>query len=538
MPFRREEHVRWVRMPSRNFHRDRLIAAVERRGYPSLTSARQNMLDRVKGHFVGGKRISGDSGSAPVFNPATGEEVGRVAFATRSEVDAAVSAAKLAFPAWSKTGLQSRAGLMIELRDAAKRVYGDIVDVIVQELGKTLADARAEVDRSLEVLAQASAVGNWYGSVVTPSVSAGVDAQELRFPIGVVAGVSPFNFPIMVPTLQCAVSIACGNTFVMKPSERVPSACAILADLFKTAGFPDGVFNVVNGDRDVVDRLLSHPDVAGITFVGSSAVAQHVRSVGVANGKRVQAFGSGKNHMIVLPDADLDMAADAAVSAAYGASGQRCMAVSVVVAVGDVGDALVSKISKRIPGIKIGNPKSEDVQLGPVISKESKVRMAEVVQTSVGQGATLVVDGVSGRAEGAGWFVSPTLIDNVRPGMAAHDIEIFGPVLSVVRVRTFDEAMEILANHPLGNGAAIFTRDGGVAKRFVDNVEAGQVGVNIPIPFPAFFHSFGGWKDSAFAESKLFGPGALNFCTRTKTVSVRWPDPATSKIDLGFPSNK
>ena len=496
------------------------------------------MLDRVKGHFVGGKKISGDSRSAPIFNPATGEEVGRVAFATRSEVDAAVSAAKLAFPAWSKTGLQSRSGLMLELRDSAKRVYGDIVDVIVQELGKTVADARAEVDRSLEVLAQASAVGNWFSSIATPSVSAGVDAQELRFPIGVVAGVSPFNFPIMVPIIQSAVSIACGNTFVMKPSERVPSACVILADLFKAAGFPDGVFNVVNGDRDVVDWLLDHPDVAGMTFVGSTAVAQYVRKVGVANGKRVQAFGSGKNHMIVLPDADLDMVADAAVSAAYGAAGQRCMAVSVVVAVGDIGDALVNKIVERIPGIKMGNPKSEDVRLGPVISSASKTRMAEVVQTSVGQGATLVVDGLAAGTEGGGWFVAPTLLDHVQPGMAAHSIEIFGPVLSIIRVRTFEEAMKTLASHALGNGAAIFTRDGAATKRFVDDVEAGQVGVNIPIPFPTFFHSFGGWKDSAFAESKLFGPGALNFCTRTKTVSVRWPDPATSKVDLGFPSHK
>jgi len=495
------------------------------------------MLDRVQGHFVGGQRISSDGRSTPIFNPATGKEIGRVAFATRAEVDAAVGAAKSALPAWSKTGLQYRSALMLELRDATKSAYGDIVDVIVQELGKTIADARAEVDRTLDVLAQASSVGNWFGSAVSPSVSAGVDAQELRFPIGVVAGISPFNFPIMVPTIQCALSIACGNTFVMKPSERVPTACAILADLFKASGFPDGVFNVVNGDREVVDRLLEHPDVAGITFVGSTPTAQYIHKVGVANGKRVQAFGGGKNHMIVLPDADLDVAADAAVSAAYGAAGQRCLAISVVVVVGDIGGSLVEKIASRLPSIKMGNPKREGVQLGPVISGESRARMTQIVQTSVEQGATLVVDG-TGRMNEEGWFVSPTLVDNVRPGMAAHTIEIFGPVLSVIRVRTFDEAMQVVAEHPLGNGAAIFTRDGGAAKRFVDEVQAGHVGVNIPIPFPSFFHGSGGWKDSSFGESKLFGPGALTFCTRSKTVTTRWPDITASKIDVGFPSTK
>lgn len=489
-------------------------------------------------HFIAGNAQPSNGSDAPIVNPATGVEVGRVALATRDDVDQAVAAAKSAQAEWALTGLQSRSELMLNLRDAVKGAYDEFVAIIIEELGKTVADARAEVDRTIEVLAQASSVGNWYGSTHSPGVSRGVDAQELRFPIGVVAGISPFNFPIMIPVLQSAMSIVCGNAFVMKPSERVPSATALLAKLYKQAGFPDGVFNVVNGDRVVVERFIEHPDIAGITFVGSTPVARHVRTAGVANGKRVQAFGGGKNHLIILPDADLDMAADAAISAAYGAAGQRCMAVSVVVAVGGVGDELVSRIATRMPGIKMGDPSDAASQLGPVITAESRSNISRILDASADQGARIVVDGRVEEAEGKGWFVAPTLVDHVKPGMDAHSIEIFGPVLSVVRADTYDEAMAILADHPLGNGAAIYTRDGGAAKRFVNEVEAGQVGVNIPIPFPTFFHSFGGWKDSAFTETKLFGPGALPFCTRTKTVSVRWPDPATSKIDLGFPSSK
>jgi malonate-semialdehyde dehydrogenase (acetylating)/methylmalonate-semialdehyde dehydrogenase len=490
-------------------------------------------------HFVAGAPFTLDqSAQASLFSPSTGAAIGEVLLGGTTEVDAAVSAALAAFPGWSRTGLQTRAGLMLELRDRLKDAYDEIVALVVEELGKTIADARAEVDRSLEILAQASSVGNWFGTTASPGVSSGVDTQEMRFPIGVVAGISPFNFPIMIPVLQSAMSIVCGNTFVMKPSERVPSCCARLAQLYKDAGFPDGVFNVVNGDRVVVEAFLEHPDIAGITFVGSTPVARHVRTVGVANGKRVQAFGGGKNHLIILPDADLDMAADAAVSAAYGAAGQRCMAVSVLVAVGDIADALVAKVAERIPGIKIGDPNDAASQLGPVITRESLGRIGHILDKSAGQGARIIVDGRQQQREGRGWFVGPTLIDHVEPGMDAHAIEIFGPVLSVVRAATYDDAMCILADHPLGNGAAIFTRDGGAARRFVDEVEAGQVGVNIPIPFPVFFHSFGGWKDSAFTETKLFGPGAIPFCTRSKTVSVRWPDPSTSKIDLGFPSSK
>lgn len=457
--------------------------------------------------------------------------------ATVEEVDAAVAAAKAALPAWSATGLQTRAEMMLDLREAIKGARGELTAIVTGELGKTVADAGAEVDRGIEALAQAASVGSWYGETMSPGVSRGVDVAEIRYPIGVIVAISPFNFPVMIPLLQCAMAIACGNTVVMKPSERNPSAVLRIAEVFQEAGLPNGVFNVVMGERAVVERLVEHPDVAGISFVGSTPVARHIRATGVANNKRVQAFGSGKNHMVVLPDADVDQAADAAVSAAYGAAGQRCMAISVVVAVGDIAEPLVARIAERVVKLKVGLPTDAATQLGPVITEASRNRIASYLEGAEGEGARLVVDGRGFKPSGGGWFIGPSVIDHVRPGMRVHSEEIFGPVLSIVRVASYAEAAEVIANHPLGNGATIFTRDGGAAKRFIDQTDAGQVGVNVPIPFPVLFHSFGGWKDSAFTETKLFGPGALDFCTRTKTVSIRWPDPATSRIDLGFPSH-
>ncbi len=490
------------------------------------------------GHFIAGSIVGNVEQTSPIFDPATGLQTAHVTIANAAEIDSAVAAAKEAQPAWAATGLQFRADMMLKLRDAIKRGHADLTGILMAELGKTRSDAAAEVDRSIEVLGQAASVGSWYGSTISPGVSRGVDVQEIRYPIGVVAAISPFNFPVMIPILQSAMSIVCGNTVVMKPSDRNPSASLRIAQLFQEAGLPDGVFNVLMGDRKSVDRLLEHPDVAGISFVGSTPVAKYVRTKGVANNKRVQAFGGGKNHMVVLPDADLDMAADAAVSAAFGAAGQRCMAVSVVVAVGSVGDALVEKIAARLPGLKVGSPTLPASQLGPVITADSRARILSYLDKAEGEGARMVVDGRLYQAENTGWYVGPSLVDHVRPGTSLHQDEIFGPVLSVVRVQSYDEAAAVLAGHPLGNGAAIFTRDGGAAKRFIDETEAGQVGVNIPIPFPVFFHSFGGWKDSSFTETKLFGPGALNFCTRSKTVSIRWPDPSSSAIDLGFPSSR
>ena len=488
---------------------------------------------RQVGHVIDGEETMSFR-TSPITDPATGRAAAKVAVATVEDVTAAVQAAVRAGKTWAKTGLQSRAAMMLTLRQALVAGKDEFVDLVISELGKTLADATAEVDRAIEVLGQAASVGTWSGTTFSASVSAGVDAFEVRYPIGVIAAISPFNFPILIPVVQVATAIATGNTVVLKPSDRVPSASTRMAELFIEAGLPKGVLNVVHGGKEVVDLLVEHPDVAGITFVGSTPVARAIRAAGVAKGKRVQAFGGGKNHMVVLPDADLDMAADAAVSASFGAAGQRCMAVSVVVAVGSVGDDLVEKIRSRATALRVGDPRDAANDMGPIISQDSHARVSRYLAGAAGEGATLVLDGRSDTRDN-GWWLNASVIDHVRPGMLVHSDEIFGPVLSVVRTATYDEAITLIAGHPLGNGAAIFTRDGAVARRFVDDVEAGQIGVNVPIPFPVFFHGFGGWKDSAFTETKLFGPGALAFCTRTKTVSARWPDPAASRVDLGFP---
>ncbi len=488
------------------------------------------------GHVIDGESVMSTE-TALIADPSTGAASGRVAVATAADIDTAVASARRAGKAWAATGLQARANWMLTLRQAVLGARAEFVELIIAELGKTVADATAEVDRAIEVLGQAASVGTWSATPFSAAAAAGMDAFEVRFPIGVIAAVSPFNFPILIPVVQVATAIATGNTVVLKPSERVPSASTRLAKLFLEAGLPRGVLNVVHGGREVVEALVDHPDVAGITFVGSTPVARAIRAAGVATGKRVQAFGGGKNHMIVLPDADLDLAADAAVSASFGAAGQRCMAVSVVVAVGEAGDALVGKIGTRAAALKVGDPRDVANDMGPVISEDSLRRVSRYIEGAAGEGATLVVDGRE-RARGEGWWLGASVIDNVRSGMALHSDEIFGPVLSVVRADSYEDAVAIVAGHPLGNGAAIFTRDGALARRFIDDVEAGQVGVNVPIPFPTFFHGFGGWKDSAFTETKLFGPGALAFCTRTKTVSVRWPDPATSTVDLRFPSGR
>jgi malonate-semialdehyde dehydrogenase (acetylating)/methylmalonate-semialdehyde dehydrogenase len=487
------------------------------------------------GHFIAGELLPADDGSE-VFNPSSGKPTAIAAIATSVEVDMAVAAARAAFPAWSVLGLQNRATMMLELRAALQSARNELVDIVVAELGKTLADAGAEVDRAIEVLGQLASIGSWYGSTFSPGVSRGVDAMEVRFPIGVVATISPFNFPVLIPVVQSAMSLACGNTVVHKPSERDPSATLRLAEIFSRAGLPKGAFNVVLGGKSVVDHLVDHPDVAGISFVGSTPVAKALRIAGVSRNKRVQAFGGGKNHMVVLPDADLDLAADAAVSAAYGAAGQRCMAVSVVVAVGAIGDMLVHKISDRLARLRTGNPAEAATEVGPLITAESRDRISAYLANAASEGASVVADGRGVATKEGGWFLGPSLVDHVRPGMALHSDELFGPVLSVVRAASYEEAIAIVAAHPLGNGAAIFSRDGGLTRRFVDEVEAGQIGVNVPIPFPVFFHNFAGWKDSAFTETKLFGPGALAFHTRTKTVSVRWPDTTPTKVDLTFPT--
>jgi malonate-semialdehyde dehydrogenase (acetylating)/methylmalonate-semialdehyde dehydrogenase len=506
-----------------------VVAALGKR-----TAHEEVELMRPISHFINGANVPG-TGRTPVYNPSRGVQTGVAAIATDEEVQAAIDSACGAFSGWSATGLQQRAAMMLDLRQALLNARAELVDLVVGELGKTVTDATAEVDRAIEMVGQTASIGSWYGATFSAKVSRGVDAFEVRYPIGVVAAVSPFNFPVLIPTVQAAMAIACGNTVVHKPSDRDPSATVRIAELFAGAGLPAGVFNVVLGGKEVVDRLVAHPKVAGITFVGSTPVARAIRSVGVTHNKRVQTFGGGKNHMVVLPDADLDAAADAAVSAAYGAAGQRCMAVSVLVAVGGIGEELVGKIASRIRRLRTGRSDDPTSDVGPVISAESRDRIARYLRTAEAEGGMLVTGGQLLSDVEGGWYVGPALIDHVRPGMAVHTDEIFGPVLSVVRAESYDEAAAIIAGHPLGNGAAIFTRDGSLARRFIDETEAGQIGVNVPIPFPVFFHNFGGWKDSAFTETKLFGPGAIAFHTRTKTVSSRWPDPASSKIDLGFP---
>lgn len=483
-------------------------------------------------HLINGQAVSGFSDKSGLFNPSTAERIGTVLHGGVAEVDAAIAAAKEAQKSWSKTGLAYRSELVLDIRAALKRNAAALVDICITEAGKTRADASAEVAKAIEFVAYAAGISSQYATRFTQNVSGGVDVYDMRYPIGVVCGVSPFNFPVLIPVNQSIMAIVTGNTMVMKPSEKVPTAFRKIADIFAEAGLPKGVVNVVNGGRTVVERMVEHPDVAGLTFVGSTAVAKYLRIAGVTHNKRVQAFGSGKNHMIVMPDADLNMAADAAVSAAFGAAGQRCMAVSVLVAVGNIADDLVDKIQQRIPAIKVGSAMNDGTELGPVISVESQQRINSFVDEAESHGATLVVDGRADSSEG--WNVGACLVDQVKPGMPIYDNEIFGPVLSVVRVASYEEAMDVADSHPLGNGAVIFTRDGGVARQYVDRVEAGMVGINVPIPVPAWTHPFGGWKGSSFTETKLTGPDALAFYTKVKAVTSRWPDPANSKVDLGF----
>jgi malonate-semialdehyde dehydrogenase (acetylating)/methylmalonate-semialdehyde dehydrogenase len=370
------------------------------------------------------------------------------------------------------------------------------------------------------------------------SVSTGVDVYSIRQPLGVVAGITPFNFPAMVPMWMFANAIATGNSFILKPSEKDPSTSLYLAELLAKAGVPAGVFNVVQGDKVAVDRILEHPDIAAVSFVGSTPIAKYIYTTGTANGKRVQALGGAKNHMVVLPDADIEMAADAAVSAAYGSAGERCMAISVVVAVGDVGDPLVAAIAKRLPAIKVGPGTDPSNEMGPVITAEHRDKVAGYLEGAPGEGATVVVDGRTADLPADGFFIGVSLIDNLTSDMKVYQEEIFGPVLGVIRVATFDEAVTLINEHQYGNGTAIFTRDGGAARQFQFEINVGMVGINVPIPVPVAYYSFGGWKSSIFGDSNMYGPAGVDFYTRTKTVTSRWPDPATSSIDLGFPETR
>jgi malonate-semialdehyde dehydrogenase (acetylating)/methylmalonate-semialdehyde dehydrogenase len=490
-------------------------------------------------HWIGGQPYEGQSGrSGRVFNPATGQQTGEVDFATVDEVDRAVRAAKQAFPAWRALSLSKRTELFFTIRELFHENREEIAKLLTAEHGKVLSDALGEVARGLEVIEFCCGLPDLLKGGFTEQASSGIDVYSIRQPLGVVAGITPFNFPAMVPMWMWAPALACGNTFVLKPSEKDPSASVFTAHLLKEAGLPDGVFNVVHGDKVAVDAVLEHPEITAVSFVGSTPIAKYVYETATKHGKRCQALGGAKNHMIVLPDADIDMAADAAVSAAYGSAGERCMAVSVVVAVGDVADPLIGAIQQRLPKVKVGNGFEPENEMGPLITREHRDKVASYLDTAAEQGATVVADGRELEVEGDGFFLGVSLIDEVTPEMDAYRDEIFGPVLSVVRAGTYDEAVKLVNENPYGNGTAIFTRDGGVARQFQFDAQAGMVGVNVPIPVPVAYYSFGGWKASLFGDRHIYGPEGVDFYTRGKVVTSRWPDPATSKVELGFPQTR
>jgi len=490
-------------------------------------------------HWIEGAVVPGTSGrTGPVFNPATGRQTGEVDFASNEEIDAAVASAKAAFPAWRALSLAKRAELMFAIRETLNQHRDEIARHLTAEHGKVQSDALGEVARGIEVIEYACGIPTLLKGEFSEQASTGVDVYSIRQPLGVVAGITPFNFPAMVPMWMWAPALACGNCFVLKPSEKDPSASLYIASLLKEAGLPDGVFTVVNGDRVAVERLLEHPDIAAVSFVGSTPIARTIYDAATKSGKRVQALGGAKNHMVVLPDADIEMAADAAISAAYGSAGERCMAVSVVVAVGDVADPLVGAIKDRIPAVKIGPGDQAGSEMGPLITREHRDKVASYIDKGRDQGAKVVADGRELEVDGDGFFVGVSLLDDVTTEMDCYRDEIFGPVLSVVRVESYDEAVRLVNDNPYGNGTAIFTRDGGVARQFQFEANAGMVGINVPIPVPVAYYSFGGWKASLFGDSHAYGPESIHFYTRGKVVTSRWPDPATSTIDLGFPQTR
>jgi len=472
-----------------------------------------------------------------VYNPATGEQAASVDLASVGDVDAAVAAAKAAFPAWRATGLGRRAEVMFHMRELVDANRKEIASLLTAEHGKVLSDALGEVARGLENIEFACGVPNLMKGGYSEQAATGVAVYSIRQPLGVVAGITPFNFPAMVPMWMFANALACGNTFVLKPSEKDPSASMYMAELLASAGLPPGCFNVIQGDKLAVDRILDHPDIEAVSFVGSTPIAKYIYERGTANGKRVQALGGAKNHMLVLPDADLNMAADAAVSAGYGSAGERCMAVSVLLAAETIADELVAKIAERIPSIKVGPGNEPDNEMGPLITLEHRDKVRGYVDGAAEHGATVVVDGRDDVPTG-GFFLKPTLLDDVKPGTPAYDDEIFGPVLSVVRVHGYDDGIQLINSNQYGNGVAIFTRDGGAARQFQFDVNVGMVGVNVPVPVPVSYYSFGGWKSSLFGDTHMYGPEGINFYTRGKVVTSRWPDPGTSTIDLGFPQNR
>ncbi len=494
------------------------------------------------GHWVNGHVVAGRSGRfGDVYNPATGQVAARVALADAREVGGAVEAAATAFPAWAATPPLKRARVLFRFKQLLDEHAKELAEIVTAEHGKVLADALGSVTRGIEVVEFACGIPQLLKGEFSESVGTGVDSYSLRQPLGVCAGITPFNFPAMVPMWMFPIAIACGNTFVLKPSEKDPSCSMRLAELFAEAGLPAGVFNVVHGDRATVEALITHPRVAAVSFVGSTPVAESIYRTASNLGKRVQALGGAKNHAVVMPDADLEMAVDALMGAAYGSAGERCMAVSVAVAVGDaIGDALVGKLRERISRLEVRPGKDPKAEMGPLVTREHLARVTGYVEQGVREGASLVVDGRGIRVPGGGegFFLGACLFDHVTPAMKIHQEEIFGPVLAVVRVPDFERALQIVNEHAYGNGTAIFTRDGDTAREFVSRVQAGMVGVNVPIPVPMAFHSFGGWKRSLFGDHHVHGTEGVHFYTRLKTVTSRWPTGIRSGAEFVMPTMK
>jgi malonate-semialdehyde dehydrogenase (acetylating) / methylmalonate-semialdehyde dehydrogenase len=498
-------------------------------------------MRRITHWIDGAKSESTTERWGKVFNPATGQVQAEIPFATDAEIEQTIAVARRAAASWGSASLSARTEVMFSFRHLVHARRDEIASIITAEHGKVHADALGEISRGLENIEFACGLGSHLKGGFSSQVSNGVDVSSIRQPVGVVAGITPFNFPVMVPLWMTANALACGNAMILKPSEKDPSAALLLAELLADAGLPAGVFNVLQGDGGTVGALLEHPGIDAVSFVGSTPIATSIYSRATAAGKRAQALGGAKNHMVVLPDADLDVAADAAVSAAYGSAGERCMAVSVVVAVGEIADPLVAAIAERMAKLVIGPGDDPASEMGPLITAEHRDKVASYVAGASAEGATVVVDGRDHTFTGdaaEGFFIGTSLIDNVAPGMKVYDEEIFGPVLSVARCDTYAEAIELVNANQYGNGVAIFTRDGGAARQFTFDVTCGMVGVNVPIPVPVATYSFGGWKDSLFGDAHMYGPAGIDFYTRAKVVTTRWPDPATSEVDLGFPKTR
>ncbi len=496
-------------------------------------------VQTVIGHFINNQLVSSHSQrTSDVYNPATGQVIAKVGLATPLEVDQAVAAAKAAFPAWSALPALRRARIMFKFKELLNVHHERLAALITQEHGKVLSDAMGEVTRGLEVAEYATGIPQLLKGEYTEQISRGIDAWTMRQALGVCAGITPFNFPVMVPMWMFPMAIACGNTFVLKPSERDPSACLLLAELLREAGLPEGVFNVVQGDKVAVDAILAHPDVKAVSFVGSTPIAEYIYAKGCAHGKRVQALGGAKNHMVIMPDADLNQTVDALMGAGYGSAGERCMAISVAVAVGDIADQLVAALVPKVQGLKVNQGMDLSAEMGPVITRIHQHKIIEYINEGVAAGATLLVDGrhINVPDHGQGFFLGGTLFDHVTPAMRIYQEEIFGPVLCIVRVPNFEAALALVNAHEYGNGTAIFTRDGNTAREYTARVQVGMVGVNVPIPVPMAFHSFGGWKRSLFGDHHAHGPEAVRFYTKQKAVTQRWPATMDQGAEFTMPT--